>query len=68
MMAYEPFNGENNCRSFVNDVGYKIGVDSERINKLTKEKCKEGSQKCEFTIVELEVWEVVLEEEPCLIM
>ncbi len=60
MVAWEPFNGENKCVSWVNDIGYSIGVDSERINMLTKEKCVEGERYCDFTIVELEVWEVVL--------
>ena len=59
---WEPFNGENKCWSFVNGIGYKIGVDSERINKLTNEKCEEGSKCCKFTIVELEVWEIVMKE------
>ncbi len=47
----EPFNGENNCCSFANHPGYKIGMETDAVtNKLTR---KEDGK---FTITELEVW------------
>jgi hypothetical protein len=47
----EPFNGENNCSSWANESGYKIGMETDGVtNKLTR---KEDG---EFTITELEVW------------
>ncbi len=51
----------------MNKPGYSIGVDSEGRNKLTNEKNyeKDGEDYedyCWFTIVELEVWEVVMKE------
>ncbi len=55
LSAYtDPFNGDNNCRSWANEPGYKIPkVDGK--NQLTN---KGGNW---FTISELEVW--LLEEE-----
>jgi hypothetical protein len=47
----EPFNGENNCRSFANSNGYLIPLKDGK-NMLTDK--SDG----EFTITELEVWEV----------
>jgi len=47
----KPFNGENNCRSWANNPGYKIGMETDGVtNKLTRK--KDG----DFTITELEVW------------
>jgi hypothetical protein len=47
----KPFNGENNCRSWANNPGYKIGMETDGVtNKLTRK--KDGW----FTITELEVW------------
>ena len=47
----EPFNGENNCSSYANYSGYKIGMETDGVtNKLTR---KENGR---FTITELEVW------------
>ncbi len=62
--AAEPFNGENNCWSFACEwYSYKIPKDSKGRNMLTQEKCRDdGGELCKFTIVELEVWEVVFEE------
>jgi hypothetical protein len=34
-----PFNGENNCWSNTNKIGYKLEKDSEEKNTLTNEKC-----------------------------
>ncbi len=58
----EPFNGENNCRSYVNRDGYAIPKGEDGTNMLTNEKCEYGrwyKDLCMFTIVELEVWEVI---------
>ncbi len=46
----EPFNGENYCCSRANKPGYKIGMETDGTNKLTR---KENGY---FTITELEVW------------
>jgi hypothetical protein len=47
----EPFHGENNCKSWANDSGYKIGMETDGVtNKLTRKK------NVDFTITELEVW------------
>jgi hypothetical protein len=49
--VWEPFNGENKCRSWANRSGYEIGMETDGVtNKLTRK--KDGS----FTITELEVW------------
>jgi hypothetical protein len=52
LAAYDaPFNGENNCYSWANRKGYKIGMETDGVtNKLTRK--KDGR----FTITELEVW------------
>jgi hypothetical protein len=50
--AYEPFNGDNACRSYAKKPGYDIPVDGTGTNMLTYKKGKD------FTITELEVWEV----------
>ena len=60
----EPFNKDNACWSNANKDGYQIEMDSEKINKLTNLKCEKsggGSDRCEFTISELEVWEIIYE-------
>ena len=49
---HEPFNGDQNCYSYANQPGYGIPTDSDGINLLTNR--PDG----EFTISELEVWEV----------
>jgi hypothetical protein len=59
LTADEPFNGNNNCCSWVNYPGYKIEEDSQDINMLTNLKCGGFSY---FTISELEVWEVIFEK------
>ena len=51
LLAYEPFNGENKCRSEANHSGYNIPLEGGK-NMLTNE--EDG----EFTISELEVWGV----------
>jgi hypothetical protein len=51
-VSIEPFNGDTNCSSFANKPGYKIPVDEAGTNMLTNK--KDG----DFTITELEVWEV----------
>ena len=47
-----PFNGYGNCKSTANSPGYGIPVDALGTNMLTKE--MDG----QFTISELEIWEV----------
>jgi hypothetical protein len=47
---WEPFNGDEHCRSFANAPGYRIPVDGGGTNMLTNNK---GQW---FTITELEVW------------
>jgi hypothetical protein len=55
LKAYrEPFNEEKRCRSWANREGYKIPLDVNGHNALTRE--PDG----QFTITELEVWEVKL--------
>jgi hypothetical protein len=51
LFAIEPFNGEKNCRSDANCIGYKIPIKDGK-NALTN---KEGDY---FTITEIEVWGV----------
>jgi hypothetical protein len=48
----EPFNGVGNCRSWANQPGYRIPVDDGGINMFTNKK------DYDFTISELEVWQV----------
>ena len=52
LYAFEPFNGDNKCISNAKMPGYDIPVDGTGTNMLTY---KKGN---EFTITELEVWEV----------
>ena len=52
----EPYNGEDSCSSVANEPGYGIPVDTHGINMLTNR--KDGN----FTISELEVWEVAYSE------
>ncbi len=54
----DPFNGNNACLSSVNREGYKIPKGEDDTNMLTYEKCNSDGY-CYFTIVEIEVWEVV---------
>ena len=51
LTAFEPFNGENNCRSGACCPGYKIPLEGGK-NMLTNE------ENGDFTISELEVWGV----------
>ena len=53
LAAFEPFNGEFKCGSWVNNDGYNIEDDECGKNMMTNE--RDGS----FTISELEVWEVI---------
>jgi len=39
LIVKEPFNGEKNCYSTTNQIGYKLEKDSEDKNILTNEKC-----------------------------
>ncbi len=49
-----PFNGENNCCSWPDFPGYKIGLETDGVtNKLTR---KNNGFLGFFTITELEVW------------
>ena len=48
---YEPFNGDDECRSFANEKGFKIPKEGGK-NKLT------NNEKNIFTITELEVWQI----------
>ena len=50
--SYEPFNVERNCWSYANEPGYNIPRDGAGMNMLTNKK------EVEFTITELEVWEI----------
>jgi hypothetical protein len=60
LTATEPFNGNNKCWAHINGAGYKIEMDSEKISKLTNLKFKYiGVYTSNFTITELEVWEVI---------
>ena len=47
----EPFNGNGNCYSYANSSGYRIPKDGDK-NRLTNQQDKN------FTITELEVWQV----------
>ena len=53
--------------SCANDVGYRITMDSESKSNLTNIKCQNRhpltrNYYCEFTISELEVWEIIIEK------
>jgi hypothetical protein len=50
--AFGPFNGDGNCKSFANYPGYKIVIEGGK-NMLTNKEDED------FTISELEVWEVI---------
>ncbi len=50
--AYEPFKGDNKCISWANEPGYCISIEDGK-NMLTNQ--KDGN----FTITELEVWEIL---------
>jgi hypothetical protein len=52
LCAYEPFNVDGKCGSYANQDGYKIDKEGGK-NMLTNN--KDGN----FTISEIEVWEVV---------
>lgn len=52
LVALEPFNKNGNCISRANKPAYNIPIDDKGLNMLTK------SKGIEFTISELEVWEV----------
>jgi hypothetical protein len=65
LCADEPYNGNNSGKSFVNEACYSITMDSESKNNLTNLKCvkgKLGMYFSEFTISELEVWEVIYDK------
>ena len=51
---FEPFNGDGNCKSSANEPSYGIPVDANGNNMLTNKEDEE------FTISELEVWEVTI--------
>jgi hypothetical protein len=59
----QPFNRDNACLSSANRDGYQIEMDNEKINKLTNLKCESEFEfdRCDFTISELEVWEIIYE-------
>jgi hypothetical protein len=64
-VAAEPFNGDNECSSHVKKSGYNIGIDSESRSMLTNLKCENlglFGYISNFTISELEVWEVIFEK------
>ena len=52
LVAWQPFNEENNGGSISKQTVYDIGVDKQGKNKLTNQKSEY------FTITEIEVWEV----------
>ena len=63
----EPFNGNDKCESYANIVGYHITMDSESKSNLTNLKCQKQHPLldvflCNFTISELEVWEIIFEK------
>ena len=62
LRADEPFNGNNKCFSNANNSGYKIEKDSQGISMLTNLKCNWYGLISDFTISELEVWEVIFEK------
>lgn len=65
LLATEPFNGNNKCMSYANNMVYRITMDGESNSSLTSLKCKNkglNSYQSEFTISELEVWEVIFEK------
>ncbi len=66
LQAFEPFNENNQCASYVNNVCYRIRMDSQWKNNLTNIKYQQclvfGDYYCEFTIIELEVWEIIFEK------
>ncbi len=51
--------GENRGKSIGNREGFEIPINNEGINMLTNIKCLPNSYKCEFTIDEFEIWEVI---------
>jgi hypothetical protein len=64
LSALQPFNGENNCYSFANCDGFHIPFDFDCRSNLTNLKCHEKGESyvSEFTISEIEVWEVIFEK------
>ncbi len=64
LLSSEPFNGNKKCSSYVNSDGYYITMDSEFKSNLTNVECQYGLSKynSEFTISELEVWEIIFEK------
>jgi hypothetical protein len=68
--AREPFNHYDNCYSFANNNGYRIKMNYSKKNKLTNLKCDPLDSddddpewySSNFTISELEVWEVIFEK------
>ena len=61
LAASEPFDQNINSLSVANSYGNSIEKDSEGINMLTNLKCVDRFIK-EFSISELEVWEVIFEK------
>jgi hypothetical protein len=65
LKAFEPFNGFENCKSYTKRPCYRIRESFDRKNMLTN---LENIQQdfvgffCEFTLSELEVWEVIFEK------
>ena len=53
----EPFNGNNNCWSYINQKYYGI-PESNGMNQLTNTEVDERLVFSDFTISEIEVWEV----------
>ena len=65
LAAFEPFNGDKKCVSIAQPYGYCIFMDSESKSMLTNLECEnEGCEgwSSQFTISELEVWEVIFEQ------
>ena len=54
LCARDSFNGDKNCESSANLPGFGIGVDADGNNLLTNKKDREN-----FTITEIEVWQIV---------
>ena len=63
LIAFEPFNRENQCRAYVNQSGYRVDKDQENYNMLTNTQSKNSQSKLTiFSISELEMWEVIYTE------
>ncbi len=65
LTASESFNRDKGCRANANLSGYHIGMNSEGRNMLTNLKCEKKKllMQTNFTISEIEVWEIIFNNE-----